>query len=414
MPRCRPRDSIARWHAGDKSNNMRTTEIDQPHKDGNIVHTEVVTTLHADALGNPTSVLGVTRDVTERKRTEDAIRHLAFYDGLTQLPNRRLLLDRLRLSIARAARDSSRVALLFVDLDNFKPVNDELGHQVGDWLLQSAAKRMVECLRPYDTAARIGGDEFVILLPDLRHTDEGLAIGERIRSAMQQHFLTPDAKRIRVSTSIGVAIFPDHARTERDLLRAGDEAMYQAKKSGRNSVVMLPANAVVTDTQADTIRSGGPLLRLNWSPAYNSGDATIDSEHREMFRFANVLLEKTTDPDAEPAEVKQAYEFLITTITKHFRDEEAQMRAWNYPKLQEHAQMHQKLLERSAELRQHVDDQTLAFGELVEFVALDVVARHMLKHDRDYYAMVGLSAHARTELGSQPRAAPSRPGSLNN
>ena len=119
-------DSIARWQAGDRSNLPRVTEIDQPHKDGHIIQTEVVTTLHADSDGNIVSVLGVTRNITERKRAEEAIRQLAFYDPLTQLPNRRLLQDRIPQQIARARREQTRIALLFIDLDKFKPVNKNL------------------------------------------------------------------------------------------------------------------------------------------------------------------------------------------------------------------------------------------------------------------------------------------------
>ena len=212
-------EAIGRWEAGERTDAVRVVELDQPHKDGHLIATEVVATLHANAQGKLVSVLGVTRDITERKRTEQAIRQLAFHDPLTQLPNRRLLLDRLPQLISRAKREQSRLALLFIDLDRFKPINDEQGHEVGDWLLQSVAQRIQGCLRESDTAARIGGDEFVVLLPDLQADDDALAVAEKIRLALAQPFVTQDKVGLGVSSSIGVALYPDDGQTEQDLLR---------------------------------------------------------------------------------------------------------------------------------------------------------------------------------------------------
>jgi len=405
--------SIANWKSGETSTPMQVIELEQAHKDGHTIHTEVVITLHADESGKPTSILGVTRDITKRKRDEESIRHLAYYDGLTQLPNRRLFLDRLKHTLARAARDNSRVALLFVDIDNFKPINDELGHEMGDWLLQSAARRMSECLRPYDTAARTGGDEFVILLPDLHSTDEALAVGERLRLSMQSPFVTPDSRRLQVSSSIGVAIYPDHARTGRDLLRVGDEAMYRAKKNGRNNVVMLAPQAPRSFTPIHTAKSAS-LVRLNWSPAYCSGDPHIDAEHRELFRLANALLEKAAQPDSNQAQTEEAYGLLISHIARHFHEEEDQMRAWHFPQLQEHAKLHRQLLRRAEELGQNVDRGTLPFGEFVEFIAVDVVAKHMLKYDREYFSAAAKAAPLYDEAAIQYRDEPSRPETTDN
>ncbi len=180
-------------------------------------------------------------DITERIAAQNQVRELAFYDPLTGLPNRRLVSERLALEMARARRSKSQLAALFIDLDRFKPVNDTLGHEMGDWLLQAVAGRILLCLRASDIAGRLGGDEFVALLPDLPHGDAALGVAEKIRTALAQEFMTEQGVVLHISASIGEALYPDHAQSEKDLLRLGDEAMYHAKKSGRNAVVLCKA-----------------------------------------------------------------------------------------------------------------------------------------------------------------------------
>ena len=192
-----------------------------------------------DGAGLRNAVVSI-EDITERTQMQEQVRALAFYDPLTQLPNRRLVLDRLTQEVMRARRLQDRLALLFIDLDEFKPVNDELGHAVGDWLLTCVAQRIQSCLRESDTAARIGGDEFVVLLPHLQSDEAALGVAEKIRLEIAREFVTPQGVSLSISSSIGVALYPDHALIEHDLMRLGDEAMYLAKKAGRNSVVMTP------------------------------------------------------------------------------------------------------------------------------------------------------------------------------
>lgn len=192
-----------------------------------------------DGAGLRNAVVSI-EDITERTQMQEQVRALAFYDPLTQLPNRRLVLDRLTQEVVRARRLQHRLALLFIDLDEFKPVNDELGHAVGDWLLTCVAQRIQGCLRESDTAARLGGDEFVVLLPHLQSDEAALGVAEKIRLEIAREFVTPQGVSLSISSSIGVALYPDHALMEHDLMRLGDEAMYLAKKAGRNSVVMTP------------------------------------------------------------------------------------------------------------------------------------------------------------------------------
>ncbi len=180
------------------------------------------------------------RDMTARKLAEDEIRHLAFEDPLTHLPNRRLLLDRLQQALASSARSSRRGALLLIDLDNFKTLNDTLGHDKGDLLLQQVGQRLAGCSREGDTVARLGGDEFVVLLEDLSETAEEAATqteaaGEKILAALRLPYLLAGYDN-RSTPSIGVTLFSGHQNSIEDLLKQADLAMYQAKTAGRNTL----------------------------------------------------------------------------------------------------------------------------------------------------------------------------------
>ena len=179
-------------------------------------------------------------DITERKLAEDEIRHLAFYDPLTKLPNRRLLSERLQHALANSVRTQNSGALLFIDLDNFKNLNDTRGHDIGDLLLEEVGRRLSLCLRQGDTAARLGGDEFVVLLEELNENPEqagelaGL-VAQKIQAVLNKPYVLKD-KTHHISPSIGVTIFQSHDVTVDDLLKQADLAMYQAKDAGRNAI----------------------------------------------------------------------------------------------------------------------------------------------------------------------------------
>ena len=181
------------------------------------------------------ALCGISTNITERKDIEEHMQHMAQYDALTHLPNRALFNDRLHQAIAGAQRNKAHLALMFIDLDKFKPVNDTYGHGVGDLLLKEVALRIQDCLRDSDTAARIGGDEFVILLPTIETEQGALKVGEKIRHFLNQPFELA-GHTLKIGSSIGVAVYPEHGSDDKLLIKSADIAMYHAKKNGRNNV----------------------------------------------------------------------------------------------------------------------------------------------------------------------------------
>ncbi len=218
-------------------------EVDVVCKDGSMRHVLLMGSWAGSRL------LANFSDITERKRMEEQIRQLAFYDPLTKLPNRRLLSDRLGQAMSSNKRKGCYGAVLFLDLDNFKPLNDAYGHTVGDLLLIETASRLKNCVRAMDTVARFGGDEFVVMLSELdvdkaESYSQAWIVAEKIRTALSEPYrltFTREGKEDAMvehhcTASIGVAVFLNHEGSQDDILKRADDAMYQAKEAGRNSI----------------------------------------------------------------------------------------------------------------------------------------------------------------------------------
>jgi len=254
-------DSFAEIHSDDREHVRRAfTETVQTGiglrieyrfvlPDGSIRHMESCGGLIRNSQGQASRVVVVSRDITERIKAEDQIRNLAFYDALTRLPNRRMFDDRLNQAMAASKRSGRYGALMFLDMDNFKPLNDQYGHSAGDLLLKEVSRRIISCVREVDTVSRFGGDEFVVMLTELDADKKSSIaqtgiVAEKIRTFLAkpyklllQHEGEADtAVEYQCTASIGVVMFINHEYRPDDLLKRADMVMYQAKESGRNQV----------------------------------------------------------------------------------------------------------------------------------------------------------------------------------
>jgi diguanylate cyclase (GGDEF)-like protein/PAS domain S-box-containing protein len=263
-------------------------ELTERHKGGHTFSIEGRWTLIRDDAGQPQSIFAINTDISARKAAEREIQSLAFYDPLTKLPNRLLLLDRLHHALAGSSRTRHHGALLFIDLDNFKTLNDTLGHDQGDLLLRKVAQRLQECVRESDTLARLGGDEFVVMLESLSENsveaiEQARAVGEKTLEALNKPYQFA-GYRHHSTSSIGITLFNDRPDNINDLLKRADLAMYQAKAAGRNTLRFFDpqmqqlATARVT-LEAD-LRNG--LLQqefvLHYQPQVGAGGGIIGVE----------------------------------------------------------------------------------------------------------------------------------------
>jgi diguanylate cyclase (GGDEF)-like protein/PAS domain S-box-containing protein len=197
-------------------------------------HIEISVSLMKDIAGNPIGFRGIVRDIADRKKSEATILHMAYHDALTGLPNRLLFNDRLNVAMLSAQRNNKKFAVMMLDLDKFKNINDTYGHDIGDQLLQSVGNRLRGRLRKSDTVARMGGDEFMLLLPEIDHAEYAELIAKKIVESFQRPFSLGKLD-LQITTCIGIAIYPDSGADFDALKKNADIAMYKAKESGRNN-----------------------------------------------------------------------------------------------------------------------------------------------------------------------------------
>ncbi len=210
-------------------------EVINRRKDNSLYYEELRISPIINQTGNITHFLSTKHDITERKALQDKLKHISEHDNLTNLPNRILLNERLTQALILAKRENNNLALIFLDLDKFKPVNDTFGHNTGDTLLKQVAERIQHCLRESDTVARVGGDEFIVLLPKIKHKQDVSIVAEKIRHSLNKPFLC-DTHTVNISSSMGIALYPEHGNNSLDLSKNADTAMYYSKDNGRNNV----------------------------------------------------------------------------------------------------------------------------------------------------------------------------------
>jgi two-component system CheB/CheR fusion protein len=209
-------------------------EVWSRRKNGSIYLERLCISAIFNEAGEVHRYVAVCADITQQWNKEQLVQHMALHDGLTDLPNRSLLMERIGQLMAMSARETRHIALMFLDLDGFKLVNDTWGHEIGDQVLKTVSTRLLSLLRPTDTVARLGGDEFVILLDNPESRDNVAMIASRVIEVVNAP-MSFDQKIARVGTSIGIAFFEKEVTSPSDLLKNADDAMYKAKAAGKNT-----------------------------------------------------------------------------------------------------------------------------------------------------------------------------------
>lgn len=224
-----------RWHG----------EIWNRRKDGDLYLQRMTISMVPDVDGEPVRYVSVFSDITALWRKDEHIKHLAFHDALTDLPNRTLLMDRINQKLINANRTQCDLALMFLDLDGFKPINDRFGHNVGDYLLKEVAKRLLVLVRESDTVARFGGDEFMFVLNNSQGKEEVKYIADRVISAINEP-IKVNGESLHIGASIGIAMYPEGGQSPTELIKNADTAMYAAKRQGKNRINFFSTDSEFT------------------------------------------------------------------------------------------------------------------------------------------------------------------------
>lgn len=337
-------------------------------KDGKVLWGSLQASLVRGEKGQPEYFISAIQDITERKQAEQQISFMAYHDKLTGLPNRALLFDRLSQAMSQARRDARFVALLFIDLDGFKAVNDQYGHEAGDAVLRMAAQRFLACVRAADTVARFGGDEFAIVLGGLDDPQQAKSVAEKIVQAFASELTLPDGQVCHVGASVGISIYPEHGSALDSLLTAADQAMYGSKSSGKNTYTFFREKARA-DAESAWISFGGNQL---------VGVQEIDEQHRKLAQLANQLhIALQRD---EPAEaIMRMFDELLLAIAHHFDTENRYIADYAYPGKAGHEADHARLMNEAAQLK----GQFSHGGELLALHSIkDWLLNHIVHEDK--------------------------------
>jgi diguanylate cyclase (GGDEF)-like protein/PAS domain S-box-containing protein/hemerythrin-like metal-binding protein len=314
-----------------------------------------------DKDGKPLRMVGINMDINERKQMELQVSFLAYHDKLTGLPNRALLFDRFSQALSQAKRDKLHVGLLFADLDGFKQVNDEYGHEAGDAVLKMAAQRLLACVRAADTVVRFGGDEFAVILGNLDDARQAALVADKIIQAFAAEMVLADGILCRVGVSIGISLFPENGTTMDGLLTAADQAMYDSKHSGKNTYSFFGEQLAVDDDQWIKIDESNLL-----------GIFEIDEQHRNLARLLN-KLNSAWRHGPSPSVLMELFENLIKATAEHFEAEGRYMAQYGYAELRAHEKEHARLLDEAMRLRERIREG----GELL---ALQTIKDWLLNH----------------------------------
>lgn len=302
--------------------------------EGRILWVRERAAIERDSNGMPLVAIGTVQEITKKKKTEDMMWKAANFDRLTNLPNRSLLFDHMSIAFSLATRQGKRAALLYADLDGFKAVNDKCGHRAGDQVLITVAKRWKNCVRETDTVARIGGDEFAILLVDLDSPEAAGTVANKLISVLDEQIPLPDGKSTQVGTSIGISIFPDNEREIDSMLADADEAMYESKAKGKNTYTFSPQKSGNTGEQD---------LWVTLTDDHYVGVSLIDEQHNNLIEVLN-QISQAIHKRRKHEEIKPLFDNLLHLAKSHFENEQQFMEKYHCSGQYEHIREHEKLL----------------------------------------------------------------------
>lgn len=333
------------------------------HRDGSYRYIEWRSAARGDLI------FASARDVTERKEAELRLKYLAYHDRLTGLANRSLLFGRLSHSLSAAGRNTTWVAILFVDLDGFKEINDRYGHDGGDIVLKTVAGRFQATVRASDTVARIGGDEFVVVLADITETAQVGPIADKLLAALESPIPLAEGRMCRIGASIGISMYPGNGREMDELLEAADNAMYLSKKSGKNQYRFSSRAPFAESVEDDRIVLG---------EAYLLGISELDEQHRQMTELVNLLIDAVRTDVGEDRSTRLLNE-LVDYTTSHFNTERELMERFDYPDRATHNASHDYLLVEIADFGDQLAQQGKLF--MVKLIR-DWLLQHIAREDR--------------------------------
>jgi diguanylate cyclase (GGDEF)-like protein/hemerythrin-like metal-binding protein len=309
------------------------------------------------------------RDISKQKENEERIGFMANHDRLTELPNRELFYDRLSQAISQARRRNEGIALLFLDLDGFKPVNDSYGHEAGDVVLKVVAKRLQECVRDMDTVARMGGDEFAIISNSVKSRIDAEVVAQKILDSVAEGIQINAIHSCAIGVSIGISIYPDNGAEIDILMSVADAAMYESKAAGKNTYT-------ISELKNAHYGSGEPWIRPDEIPML--GLQIMDDQHMKIVGMLNMLNEAIKHKKSAE-QLLQLLNELISFTEYHFGTEEQLMREYSYPEEVEHHNVHEHLLHEINYLKERFAQG----GELVLLQRLkDWFSLHIVSSDK--------------------------------
>jgi diguanylate cyclase (GGDEF)-like protein/hemerythrin-like metal-binding protein/PAS domain S-box-containing protein len=320
-------------------------------------------------IGGERVLIGSTPESFANRLAVSQLTRLAFYDALTELPGKTLFFDRMYQAICQARRDQHHFALMLLDLDGFKSINDRFGHAAGDELLKQVARRLVDCIRESDSAARIGGDEFTFILRKVEAPQDAALVAEKLIASLKAP-IAVRGEECQVGASVGIGIYPEDGDTIETLLRAADQAMYRSKRKGKNTYSYFgPAD----ETPAEL------TPRLNWSREFESGIREVDEQHRVLFDMLNRIFDDI-GAGCDSVELERHLKALSRYARFHFVAEEIYMERHGSADKKKHRQDHKKLIEEIDSIMGHVDMERNSVTVLLEFLK-DWLMSHLRKFD---------------------------------